>query len=56
MCDDFCRRTFARRFETFMRYLEIQLAGGAKKLILDALLEFIPDEGNMHHRYRVCSA
>lgn len=28
-----------------MRYLEIQLTGGARKLVLDTFLEFIPDEG-----------
>lgn len=36
-----------------MKYLEIQLASGAKKLILETFLEFIPDEGNLHHCDRV---
>lgn len=34
----------ARRLEALLKYLEIQLVSGPKKLILDALLEFIPDE------------
>ena len=44
----FCRRTFAHRFETFLRYLDVQLASEARKSVLDALLEFIPDEGSPH--------